>query len=65
MARLRIDLPDELDFSTDIDVHVGYVNYAGHLGNDSVLAIANEARIRFLKILGYSDTDVEGRHRDG
>lgn len=60
MARLKLDLPDAFRFSTDIAVHVGYVNYAGHLGNDSVLTIANEARIRFLAKLGYTEMDVEG-----
>ena len=30
------------------------------MGNDAVLSIAHEARLRFLKHLGYSELDVEG-----
>ena len=36
------------------------VNAGGHLGNDSLLSLIHEARVRFLKKLGYSEMDVEG-----
>jgi len=52
----RIGFP----FKTEIPVRITDINYGGHLGNDSLLSIIHEARVRFLKHLGYSESDVEG-----
>ncbi len=60
MARTRLDLPSAFLFSTDIDVRISDVNYGGHLGNDAVLALLHEARMRFLNSMGYSEKDIEG-----
>ena len=60
MARLSLDLPDSFPFATELDVVVGQINYGGHLGNDAMLSLVHEARVRFLKHLGYAENDVEG-----
>lgn len=60
MARAVITLPERYVFSTDIPVRITDINYGGHLGNDALLSIIQEARIRFLNTLGYSEKDVEG-----
>ncbi len=60
MARLKLDIPEQLPFATELEVRVGDVNYGGHLGNDAVLGLLHEARIRFLASLGYQEVDVEG-----
>ena len=60
MARIKIDLPEKFIYKTEIGIRVTDLNYGGHLGNDSVLSICHEARLRFLKHLGYSELDVEG-----
>ena len=60
MARITIDLPDKFRFETEIPIRIGDINYGGHLGNDAVLGMAHEARIRLLKHLGYSEVDVGG-----
>ena len=60
MARIKIGLPEKFIFRTEIVIRVTDLNYGGHLGNDAVLSIAHEARLRFLKHLGYSELDVEG-----
>lgn len=60
MARIKLDLPKEFLFSTDIHVRIGDINYGGHLGNDAVLSLVHEARVRFLKKYGYSEADIEG-----
>lgn len=60
MTRVQIDLPETFPFSTDLEITIGMINYGGHLGNDSILTLAHEARIRFLKNLGYTELDVEG-----
>lgn len=60
MPRIKIELPEKFIYSTEIPVRITDINYGGHLGNDSLLSIVHEARVRFLKHLGYSESDVEG-----
>nr|MCU0331934.1 thioesterase family protein [Ignavibacteriaceae bacterium] len=45
---------------TEIPIRITDINYGGHVGNDSLLSIIHEARVRFLKHLDYSESDVEG-----
>ncbi len=60
MKRPDPDMPEEYVFSTQISVRVDDVNYSGHLGNDRVLTLVQEARVRFLREYGFSETDVGG-----
>ena len=60
MARVKLELPDSFPFRTDIPVRIGDINYGGHLGNDAVLSIVHEARVRFLREYGYKELDIEG-----
>ena len=60
MPRVTIDLPERFSFETEIEIRVSDINYGGHLGNDTVLSIAHEARVRFLDSLGFSEKDVGG-----
>jgi YbgC/YbaW family acyl-CoA thioester hydrolase len=60
MSRIKIELPEKFIFKTEIPVRITDINYGGHLGNDSLLSIIHEARLRFLKNLDYSEKDVEG-----
>ncbi len=61
MARLSIDLPDEFIFSTEITVRASDINYGGHVGNDSVLTLFQEARIIFYRQLGFKDeVNIQG-----
>jgi acyl-CoA thioesterase FadM len=60
LARIKIILPEKFIFKTELPVRITDINYGGHLGNDSVLSIVHEARVRFFKSLGYSESNVEG-----
>ena len=60
MGRVEIELPDRVLFSAEVPIRVRDINYGGHLGNDSVLSIAQEARARFLAAHGLSELDVGG-----
>ncbi len=60
MARIQIDLPDPLPFSTEITLYLSHMNYGGHLDNALLLSVVSEARLRYLQSLGYSEMDVEG-----
>ncbi len=61
MARLKIDLPSQFHFTTELVVRITDINYGGHLGNDSVLSLIHEARVRFLKEHGYTEHNIEGK----
>jgi acyl-CoA thioester hydrolase len=60
MARIKIDLPKEFKFSTNIPVRITDVNYGGHVGNDSILSIIHEARAQYVKHFGYSEMEFAG-----
>ena len=60
MARVKLDLPNEFLYETNIQVRIGDINYGGHLGNDAVLSLVHEARVRFLNHYGFSEMDVDG-----
>ncbi|MBQ0757191.1 MAG: thioesterase family protein [Amphritea sp.] len=60
MARIKIDMPDNYSFSTEMPVRISDINYGGHLGNDAVLAMVHEARVRFLNSYNYGELDIEG-----
>lgn len=60
MPRVKIQLPADFSFRTEIPVRITDVNYGGHVGNDAVLGIIHEARLRFLNHHGYSEMDLGG-----
>jgi len=60
MARIKLELPEHFHFSTELTIRISDINYGGHLGNDAVLSLVHEARVRFLKQYGYSELNIEG-----
>jgi acyl-CoA thioester hydrolase len=60
MARVKLQIPTSLPFRTKIPLRISDINYGGHLGNDAVLSIIHEARLQFLKSLGYTELEIEG-----
>jgi len=60
MARVQIEAPPTWLFHTTLTVRVGDINYGGHLGNDRVLGLTHEARVRWLAGQGLSEGDVGG-----
>ncbi|GAA0790755.1 acyl-CoA thioesterase [Marinobacterium sediminicola] len=60
MARIKLNMPDNYLFSTELAVRISDINYGGHMGNDAVLSMVHEARLRFLKHYHYTEFDVEG-----
>ena len=60
MARIKINLPQNFVFKTQIRTQIGDVNYGGHMGNDAYLKLAHEARIQFLESNNWSEIDVDG-----
>lgn len=60
MNRVKINLPENFSFSTKLQIRVSDLNYGGHVGNDTVLSLLQEARQQFLQSKGYRELEVEG-----
>ena len=60
MSRIKIDLPDQFNFTASIPIRITDINYGGHTGNDTILSIIHEARIQFLQSKGFSEMDFAG-----
>lgn len=60
MARVQISLPDSFPFATEITLYLSHINYGNHLDNAMLLTVVSEARLRFLKSMGYTELNVEG-----
>jgi len=60
MVRIQLELPAEFCFRTSLTVRVTDLNYGNHLGNDAVLGMVHEARVRWFASMGYSELEVEG-----
>lgn len=61
MARLKLTLPDQFSFETELQIRISDVNYGGHMGNDAILRMVHEARMQYLMQLGFSEKDVLGK----
>lgn len=60
MARIKLDLPADFPFATELRVRITDVNYGGHLGNDALLGLLHEARVRFLAHYQLSELNIHG-----
>ena len=60
MSRIKLELPEHFSFSTKIPIRITDINYGGHAGNDSILAMIHEARIQFLQQYVYNEKDFAG-----
>lgn len=61
MARIKLELPETFIYTAEIKVRVTDLNYGGHVGNDTIVGMLQDARVQFLTNLGYKDElSVEG-----
>ncbi|MEK9766075.1 MAG: thioesterase family protein [Thalassolituus sp.] len=60
MARVVLDLPDVFTFSTQLTVRVSDINYGNHLGNDRMISLLHEARLRYLHQHDFSEFSIGG-----
>lgn len=61
MSRVKIKFPQHNPlFITDVPVRITDINYGGHVGNDSILSIIQEARVAFYNSMGYSELNLGG-----
>ncbi|MFM7646275.1 MAG: thioesterase family protein [Sphingomonadales bacterium] len=59
MSSLKAKLPPRFSFVCEIPLRITDLNYGGHVGNDRVLALLQEARVQFLASKGYSELQIE------
>jgi YbgC/YbaW family acyl-CoA thioester hydrolase len=50
----------EYSLHINLDVRVGDLNYGNHVGHEHYFLYFQEARLAYLKQLGYSESDIEG-----
>jgi len=60
MARIKIITPEKIIDTINIPVRIGDINYGNHLGNDSLVSIIHEARIKWLSKNGFSEMNIGG-----
>lgn len=60
MNRIKIELPDQFHFTTEIKIRITDLNYGGHVGNDVFLALIHEARQQYLMKYGYEELSFAG-----
>ena len=46
MARIKLLMPEQKIFSTDIAVRITDINYGNHVGNDAFVRLIHEARVQ-------------------
>lgn len=60
MSSVKSLLPSVFKFTFEIPVRITDLNYGNHVGNDSILTLAHEARVQFLAKHGYTEMNLEG-----
>lgn len=55
MSRIKLELPEKMCFETELPIRVSDLNYGGHVGNDRMLTLMQEARVMFYRSLGFKD----------
>ncbi len=60
MERVKVQFKFTFSFHTIIPLRITDLNYGGHVGNDSFLSLAHEARAQFLHSFGVSEMNFYG-----
>jgi len=60
MARVKLEMPDKYIFACEMRVRVTDLNYGEHVGNDTILSYAHEARMQFLASYGFDEGNCMG-----
>lgn len=61
MARVKLNTAETaFVFRTEMEVRITDINYGRHTGNDALLGLLHEARLRFLAQYGFSEEDIGG-----
>jgi acyl-CoA thioester hydrolase len=62
VPRIKLKEQAKYEFHYDFQVQVGHLNYAAHLGHDSIVSIAHEARVHLFHELRVAENNLgDGR----
>lgn len=48
MAKIHIDITETFPFATELDVYIEHINAGQRLGNERLVGLLNEARLRYV-----------------
>jgi acyl-CoA thioester hydrolase len=60
MARVKIDIPENILAIVNIPVRISDINYGNHVGNDAIVSIIHEARVQWLTQHNFTELDIDG-----
>src|SRR6185437_3699993 len=61
MQNFKVAAITKVMFHTTLEVRISDINYGNHLGHDLLVSLLHEARVRFLKKLGYdNELNIDG-----
>lgn len=60
MARIKLDMPADFFYETELRVRITDINYGNHVGNDAFVGLIHEARMQWLNTKGFTELDIEG-----
>lgn len=60
MARVKLDIPENKIFDTNIPVRITDINYGNHVGNDALVSIVHEARMQWLSTNNFTELNIGG-----
>lgn len=61
MPRITITLPEKFSYRCELPVRVSDLNYGGHVGNDAILTLMQEARVMYYRHIGFaSEIQLQG-----
>lgn len=60
MGRVEIELPETFNYSIELPILISHINRGDHLGNESLIALLNEARVQFMAARGVNEYREKG-----
>jgi len=60
MARIKLQIPEDIHFSVFVKVRIADINYGNHMANHVYLELMQEARMQFFMHYGYSEKNLAG-----
>jgi acyl-CoA thioester hydrolase len=60
MARIKLEIPNDIIFTCKIDIRIYDINYGNHLGHDRLISILHDARTQLLTKMGFTELNIDG-----
>lgn len=59
MAKINIEIPETFPFSTELDIYIEHINSGRHLANERLVALLNEARMRYMATIPLAANGID------